>query len=85
MPGAVYLLSAATAFACAALLWRGWRRNGVRLLFWSALCFACLCLDNVLLYVDLILVPDVHFYNAPTVAGLVGIVLLLYGLIWDTN
>lgn len=85
MPGIVYLLSAATALACGVLLWRAWRRNGVRLLFWSALCFIGLCLDNVLLYVDVIVVPDVHMYNAPSVAGLISVGLLLFGLIWDTT
>jgi hypothetical protein len=85
MPGVVYLLSAATALACGFLLWRAWRRNGVRLLFWSALCFFGLCVDNVLLYVDLILVPDVYLYNAPSIAGLIGVSLLLFGLIWDTT
>jgi hypothetical protein len=85
MPGVVYLLSAATALACAYLLWRAWRRNGVSLLFWSALCFLGLFVDNVLLYVDLVVIPDVHLYNAPSIAGLVSIALLLYGLIWDAT
>lgn len=85
MPGVVYLLSAATALACGFLLWRAWRSNGVRLLFWSALCFLGLALDNILLYIDLVVVPDVLMYNAPSIAGLVSISLLLYGLIWDAN
>jgi hypothetical protein len=85
MPGIVYLLSAATALACGLLLWRGWRRNAVRLLFWSALCFFGLSVDNILLYIDLVVVPDVHMYNAPSIVGLISVGLLLYGLIWDAS
>lgn len=83
MPGVVYLLSAGTGLACAFLLWRAWRQRGARLLFWSALCFCGLAIDNLLLYLDLILLPDVHMYNAPSIAGLVSVSLLLFGLIWD--
>jgi hypothetical protein len=83
MPGLVYLLSAATAVACGWLLWRAWRANRVRLLLWSALCFFGLGLDNVLLYIDLIVVPDVNLHNAPSIVGLVSVGLLLFGLIWD--
>ena len=35
------------------LLFRGYARSGLRLLLWSALCFVCLTLNNVLLFVDL--------------------------------
>ncbi len=85
MPGVVYLLSAATAVACGVLLWRAWRQNNVRLLFWSALCFFGLTIDNVLLYIDLIIFPDVEMYNASSIAGLISIMLLLFGLIWDNE
>lgn len=83
MPGVVYLISAATAVLCGCLLWRAWRHNHTRLLFWSALCFWGLGVDNVLLYIDLIALPEVYMHNAPAIAGLVSIVLLLFGLIWD--
>jgi len=85
MPGAVYLLSAGTALACGFLLLRAWRSKGVRLLFWSGLCFLGLALDNILLYLDLVILPDVQMYNAPSLAGLISICLLLYGLIWDAT
>jgi hypothetical protein len=83
MPGVVYILSAGTSLACAYLLWRAWRTARARLLFWSALCFFGLAIDNLLLYCDLILFPEVHMYNAPSVAGLISVSLLLFGLVWD--
>ena len=81
----VYILCAATSTVCAALLVRGYRQSGARLLFWSALCFIGLALNNVLLIVD---VHQVTGFDLPTVRlipALAGIVLLLYGLIWETR
>lgn len=45
----VYALCALTSLVCAIMLTRGYRRSRVRLLLWSALCFACFALNNVLL------------------------------------
>lgn len=80
----VYLLCALTSLACAWLLLRAYRRNGVRLLLWSGLCFACLALNNVLLVVDSqVAQRDLSVLRSlPT---LLGIGLLLYGLVWETE
>ena len=81
MPALVYLLCALTSLACAVLLLRRYRRRKVRLLFWSGLAFLALALSNIVLFVDLILVPNMDlslWRNALTLSGLV---LLLYGLI----
>lgn len=52
MPEVVYLLCALTSAVCGALLFRSFRRQGLRLLLWMALCFVGLTLSNVLLYLD---------------------------------
>jgi Family of unknown function (DUF5985) len=85
MPGVVYLLCAATCLLCAILLFRGYARTGVRLLFWSGLCFLGLMIDNVMLYVDLIIVPDIELAAWAKIPGLVAIILLLYGLVWESK
>jgi len=85
MPGGVYVLCAITSLACTALLLRGYKDTKVRLLFWSGLCFLGLTLDNVLLYVDLIVVPDVDLSIWRKVPGLVAISVLIFGLIWDSK
>jgi hypothetical protein len=59
MAEAVYFLCAATSIACAWLLFRGYRASKTRLLFWSSLCFVGLAMNNVLLVVDLVLLPSV--------------------------
>jgi hypothetical protein len=85
MAPAVYLLCAVTSLACAILLWRGYARSSVKLLFWSALCFAGLALNNVLLIVDLVVFPDAVdlsvWRKLPAVAG---VSLLIYGLVTDS-
>lgn len=81
----VYGLCALTSLACAVLLWRGWRRSGARLLFWSALCFVGLFLNNVLLIVDVRVVPQIDLALVRTVPALLGATALVYGLVWDSE
>jgi hypothetical protein len=85
MGGAVYLLSAATSCLCAILLLRGYKQSLVRLLFWSGLCFAGLAIDNVVLYVDWALGPTVNVGIWARVTALTAMMLLMYGLIWDSQ
>ena len=85
MPGVVYLLCAATCLLCAILLFRGYARTGVRLLFWSGLCFLGLMIDNVILYVDVVVVPDVSLLIWRKIPGLISLLLLVYGLIWESK
>lgn len=81
----VYALCALTSSACAFLLLRGYKHSQFRLLLWSGLCFAGLALNNVLLFVDKRVVPEVDLSVWRTVPALVGIALLLYGFVWDTR
>lgn len=86
MAEAVYILCALTSAACAVLLLRGYSRSGMRLLLWSGLCFMCLALSNVLLFVDLVLVgPETDLSLLRSSIALVGVATLLYGLIWDSQ
>ena len=85
MAGLVYLLCAATALTCGALLFRGFRRSGTRLLLWCALFFLALALENLLVFIDLIIVPDTDLSLIRTSIALVGVTLFLVGLIWDVE
>lgn len=85
MTGIVYLLCAATSLLCAVMLFRGYARTHVRLLFWSALCFTGLMLDNVMLYVDVVVVPDVDLAVWRKLPGFVSLMLLIYGLVWESK
>ena len=81
----VYVLCAATSFVCTWLLARAYRRSGLRLLFWSAACFAGLFLNNILLIVDLRLIPDSDLSLIRSLPVLAGLSLLIFGLVWDTD
>jgi hypothetical protein len=85
MAEAVYLLCGATSISCAVLLIRSYWRTRARLLLWSSLCFVGLALNNVLLFVDLVLVPDVDLSVWRSLSALTGLALLLFGLIRETN
>jgi hypothetical protein len=85
MAGAVYVLSAATCLACAVLLLRGYRQGRQRLLLWSGLCFIGLTLDNVTLFMDLIVFPEKDLSLIRLSAALTGLCLLLFGMIWDAQ
>ena len=83
MARTVYILCAATAFLCACVLLRGYLRSKTRLLLWSSLCFVGLSLNNVLLYVDLVLIPTTDLQPLRHIIALFSLGLLVYGLIWD--
>lgn len=85
MAAAVYVLCALTSIACAVLLLRAWHSRGVRLLLWSGLGFVGFALGNIMLVVDVVILPErdlVIYRSLPVLAGLV---VLIYGLIWDTQ
>lgn len=81
----VYILCGATSAVCAALLYRGYRRTKARLLFWSCLCFIGLAMNNILLIVDVRVIPTVDLSAWRLVPAVAGVAALLYGLIWETR
>jgi hypothetical protein len=81
----VYVLCALTSLACAVLLFRGYRASGARLLLWSAVCFAGLTLNNVLLFVDFSVLPQTDLSLWRTLPALLGVGALVYGLVWEVE
>jgi hypothetical protein len=82
---ALYLVAALTCVACMLLLAREYLRTRIRLLLWASLCFVGLTLNNVLLYVDLVLYPASDLRVLRHVSALAGLLFLLYGFIWETE
>ena len=80
-----YVLCAATSVLCAALLLRGYLRTRTRLLMWSTLCFVGLAINNILLFVDLVVFPGpvVDLRLERSGSALISIALLVIGLIWE--
>jgi hypothetical protein len=81
----VYVLCALTSTACAVLLLRGYARSRFRLLLWSGLCFVGFALNNVLLVLDKRVILDVDMSVWRTVPALIGVALLLFGFVWDSE
>ena len=84
LANAISVLCALTSILCAALLIRGYRDSRVRLLFWSAWCFVGLALNNILLILDVRVLPDVNLEIWRTVPAVIGVALLVYGLVWES-
>ena len=84
MAETVYLLCALASILCALLLLRGYRQKGIRLLFWSGLCFVALAANNILLFVDLVLWPGVDLQIYRSLAAVAGMMVLLFGLVWES-
>ncbi len=80
-----YALCALASLIAATLLLRQYRATRTRLLFWSFIGFVGLALNNVLVFVDLVLVPTTDLALVRTLAGAAGLLALLYGLIWSAD
>lgn len=85
MSAIIYSLCAVTALGCAFLLLRGYRRSRYRLLLWSGLCFAGLTVNNLLLVIDKVALPSGDLSTPRTLVALVAMIVLLFGLIWDSD
>ena len=80
-------LLGAVVMACAVMLLRGYARSKARFLLWSSLCFIMLFINNLLLMIDRVFIPDVTFFPTwwRSGAALIGLSLLVYGLVWDAE
>ena len=81
MAETVYALCALTSLGCAALLFRGYRRSRTGLLFWSSICFVGLAGNNVLLLLDLVILPDIDLSFIRSWVALAALLVFVWGLI----
>jgi hypothetical protein len=79
----VYLLCFVASGLCAYLLVSGFRRSNERLLLWSAICFCLLAVNNLLLFLDIIVLPEVNLTALRSLSALAAVSVLLYGFIWE--
>jgi hypothetical protein len=85
MEGVVNIVGVITALTCSILLYRGYRRSGARLLCWGAACFLGLAFESAAIFVDRIVLPEISLIVYRQVIAIVGIGLLIFGLIWETQ
>jgi hypothetical protein len=79
----VYLLCFLTSLSCCLLLIRSYRRNKSKVLLWTAACFVLLAIDNLLVVLDLILLPDVDLLLPRLLATLLAVSTLIIGFVWE--
>lgn len=82
----LFFIALLTSLACMVLLFRAYLHSRLRILLWSALCFVGLTLNNLLLFVDLVLLSDafdLRIYRHA--AALVGMLFLIYGFIREAD
>jgi hypothetical protein len=79
----IYLLCVITSLLCAYLLQRAYRRSRTKLLIWSALCFAFLALNNLVVAADVLLLPDIDLTVLRLITSLLAVSVLLFGFIWE--
>lgn len=84
-PSLVYGLCLAGSLACALLLLHAWRQTRSRLLFWTALGFVFLALNNLFLVGDLVLFPQVDLWAWRQAASGLAVAILIYGFIWEAE
>ncbi len=83
MAQTAYAIGVLTSVFCAFLLIRSYRARRTPLLLWCSLCFVGLALNNVLLFTDLFVVPEINLEVWRNATALISLVLMLIGLIWE--
>jgi hypothetical protein len=85
MATVIYALCALTSIACAVLLFRGYRTSRLPLLFWAAICFAGIAINNILLFIDLQIVPTADLSVWRSLPAVLGVSAFVYGLIMEVR
>jgi len=81
----LYSLCFLTSAVCGWLLVRSFAHNRTRLLLWSAACFVLLAINNLLVVVDLIVLPATDLSPLRSAAGLAAVSTLLFGFVWELD
>jgi hypothetical protein len=82
---ALYVLAIATSLACTVCLFRAYFEHRIRLLLWSGCCFIGLTVNNIALFLDLVVYPTVDLRAVRLVAALAGMMFLLYAFIFESE
>ena len=85
LSSAVYILGTLVSLICAVLLLRGYSRGRKRLLLWSGLFFTLLAISNGMVFVDFVVLPEVDLSLWRLSPAALAFVLLLFGLIWESD
>lgn len=79
----IYALCTLTSLVCVFLLYRGYQRSHSPLLFWAAVCFAGLTLNNILLIVEITALHVGDLSTLRLAIATLGMGSLIFGLVWE--
>lgn len=79
----VYFLCFIGSGVCAYLLVTAFARRREKLLLWSAICFCLLALNNLLVFLDIIVLPQIDLTLWRSLTSFTAVAVLLYGFIWE--
>jgi DMSO/TMAO reductase YedYZ heme-binding membrane subunit len=77
----VYLFCAITSVGCAVLLFRSYLRSRAKLVLWGFVFFVCFALSNIVLFIDLGMLPSYDLSPYREALTLIGLVAMIFGLI----
>lgn len=84
-PTLVYILCFVTSTACAVLLARSYLSGRARMLLWSSICFLFLAANNLVVVIDMLLIPDINLRLLRLTLALCAVSILLFGFVWDSE
>ena len=83
MAAIIYSLCALLSLAIAGLLWRSYLRRRTRVVYWSALCFSGLALNNAMLVLDRLVLLGSDWTTERQLVALLSLGVLIYGLVYE--
>jgi hypothetical protein len=83
VPALVFGLCLAASAACAALLGRAYLMTRTKLLLWTAVSFGFFAINNLVLVIDMLVLPQVDLWAWRTASAAAGLAVLLVGFIWE--
>jgi len=83
----VYALCFFLSVLCAFLLFRKYLSSKLSLLLWTGLSFFFIAINNLILFVDLVIYPELDFSGGllRVLSGAIGGCIRLLGLIWEAK
>ncbi|MEO8113224.1 MAG: DUF5985 family protein [Phenylobacterium sp.] len=82
-PALTYGLCLLASASCAVLLGRAYVRSRTRLLLWTAVSFCFFGLNNLLLFIDMLVLPNTDLWVWRQAAAGAGLGVLIFGFIWE--
>ncbi len=82
---AIYLLCFGASVTATILLARAYLERKSRLILWTSICFAGLGANNFVLFLDLVIFPEIDLMPIRQGIALVAVGVLIWGFVWEAT